>query len=325
MSDNKKAADAAASASLQEEMDAVMRKYDRESATRIWAGKPKIVISVVMALFSIYCIWSTLFSTAALEIRLTAFLGLIVIMGYLTYPASKKHVHANRLPWYDIVIMVIGAAAFFYYCFNYSVLIKTLTSAAKMTPFLIAVGVAGILVLAELCRRCVGLPILVVVGALLVPLGFAAYCYINWRVSGNPFQFLIYQREHWNQRTGLFFSTAAYQTDYFLRSLTSGDWRDALGLWLPNLIACFAALGLLAAAAPKLRASQTAWFLAYYIVAVGATWLLSAPRYLLVLLPVPLALAQCTRKRTANLVLTALSTLGSLGYLIAFALRWQVW
>ena len=325
MSDNKKAADAAASASLQEEMDAVMRKYDRESATRIWAGKPKIVISVVMALFSIYCIWSTLFSTAALEIRLTAFLGLIVIMGYLTYPASKKHVHANRLPWYDIVIMVIGAAAFFYYCFNYSVLIKTLTSAAKMTPFLIAVGVAGILVLAELCRRCVGLPILVVVGALLVPLGFAAYCYINWRVSGNPFQFLIYQREHWNQRTGLFFSTAAYQTDYFLRSLTSGGWRDALGLWLPNLIACFAALGLLAAAAPKLRVSQTAWFLAYYIVAVGATWLLSAPRYLLVLLPVPLALAQCTRKPAADRILTALSALASLGYLIAFALRWQVW
>ena len=108
MSDTKKAADAAANASLQEEMDAVMRKYDRESATRVWTGKPKIVISVVMALFSIYCIWSTLFSTAALEIRLTAFLGLIVIMGYLTYPASKKHVHPNRLPWYDIVIMVIG-------------------------------------------------------------------------------------------------------------------------------------------------------------------------------------------------------------------------
>ena len=164
-----------------------------------------------------------------------------------------------------------------------------------------------------------------VVGALLVTLGFAAYCYINWRVAGNPFQFLIYQREHWNQRTGLFFSTAAYQTDYLLRCLRSGSWRDALGLWLPNLIACFAALGLLAAAAPKLRASQTAWFLAYYIVAVGATWLLSAPRYLLVLLPVPLALAQCTRRRAANITLTALSALASLGYLIAFALRWQVW
>ena len=55
------------------------------------------------------------------------------------------------------------------------------------------------------------------------------------------------------------------------------------------------------------------------------TWLLSAPRYLLVLLPVPLALTQCTRARTAGRVLTTLSALCSLGYLIAFALRWQVW
>lgn len=158
-----------------------------------------------------------------------------------------------------------------------------------------------------------------VVGLLLVPLGFAVYCCINRHVSGNPFQFLIYQR------TGLFFSTAAYQTDYLLRCLRSGNWRDALGLWLPNLIACFAALILLAKAAPRLRASQTAWFLAYYIIAVGATWLLSAPRYLLVLLPVPLALAQCAQKRTANIALTALSALAALGYLAAFALRWQVW
>ncbi|MFR1189740.1 MAG: hypothetical protein ACLSDI_04430 [Oscillospiraceae bacterium] len=52
---------------------------------------------------------------------------------------------------------------------------------------------------------------------------------------------------------------------------------------------------------------------------------MSAPRYLLVLLPVPLALAQCTRRSAANITLTGLSALGSLGYLIAFALRWQVW
>ena len=124
MSDTKKPAAAAEAASLQEDMDAVMRKYDRESAhPHLGGANPSSSsISVIMALFSVYCIWSTLFSTAALEVRLTAFLGLIIIMGYLTYPASKKHVHANRLPWYDIVIMVIGAAAFFYYCFNYGTL-----------------------------------------------------------------------------------------------------------------------------------------------------------------------------------------------------------
>ena len=170
MSDNKKAADAAASASLQEEMDAVMRKYDRESATRIWAGKPKIVISVVMALFSIYCIWSTLFSTAALEIRLTAFLGLIVIMGYLTYPASKHHVRVNYLPWYDIVLMVVGAACFFYFALNAMTLVRLST---RIETVHVIIGVVGILILMELCRRCVGLPILCVAGVLIV------YAFIN--------------------------------------------------------------------------------------------------------------------------------------------------
>ena len=41
------------------DVDAVMRKYDRESATRIWEGKPKLVIRSVMALFSVYCIYMT--------------------------------------------------------------------------------------------------------------------------------------------------------------------------------------------------------------------------------------------------------------------------
>lgn len=159
----------------------IMRKYDRESATRVWEGLPKKVVRYVMAVFSIYCIWSTLFSTADLPIRLTSFLGLVVIMGYLTYPASKKHVRANAMPWYDILLMVLGAAAFFYYCFSYGSLVTTLTSASKMTPFYIAVGVVGILTLAELCRRCVGLPILCVVGVLLV------YTFVSIMGGGRTF------------------------------------------------------------------------------------------------------------------------------------------
>jgi TRAP transporter 4TM/12TM fusion protein len=145
----------------------VMRMYDRESATRIWEGVTGKVVNTTMAVFSLYCIWSTLFSTADLPIRLTAFLGLVIIMGYLTYPVSKHHVTPNSMPWYDFVLMALGSACFFYYCFNYSSLVLVLTSASRMTPFYTAVGIIGILCLAELCRRCVGLPILFVVGALL--------------------------------------------------------------------------------------------------------------------------------------------------------------
>ena len=138
----------------------IMRRYDRESATRIWTGVPQKIVRYVMSVFSLYCIWSTLFSTADLPIRLSSFLGLIIIMGYLTYPAAKHHVRPNSIPWYDVVIMLLGAACFFYFCFNYRSLVMTVTSASKMTVFHIAVGIVGILCLAELCRRCVGIPIL---------------------------------------------------------------------------------------------------------------------------------------------------------------------
>lgn len=164
----------------------IMRKYDKESATRIWEGTPKIIVGAVLAFFSLFCIWLTLFSTADLPVRLTAFLGLIIVMGYLTYPGGKKHVRANSVPWYDFILLVLGAGSFFYYCFNYARLVKIITSASAIAnspdiAFYLAVGIVGILCLAELCRRCVGLPILFVVGALLI------YTFWSMMAGGQPF------------------------------------------------------------------------------------------------------------------------------------------
>ena len=150
------------------ELNDVMKKYDRESNTRIWEGVPHHIVTTVMILFSLYCIWSTLFNKSALEIRLTAFLGGIVIMGFLYYPASKKHVRPNYMPWYDWIIMIAGAACFFYWCFSYSSLARVLTSATKLTTLQVLIGVVGLLTIFELCRRCVGVPILCVLGALLI-------------------------------------------------------------------------------------------------------------------------------------------------------------
>ena len=179
------------------DVEAVMRKYDRESNTRTWEGTPGIVVRVIMVIFSLYCIWSTLFSVAAIEKRLTAFIGCVIIMGYMTYPASKHHVRHNYIPWFDYVLMIVGAASFFYYCFAYDSLVMVLTSAAKITPFQIAVGIIGILCLMELCRRCVGVPILCVAAALIIytfaigtPLKRVLYTlfYTTSGVMGTPIQ-----------------------------------------------------------------------------------------------------------------------------------------
>ena len=149
------------------DVEQVMKKYDRESNTRVWEGVPKQVVRWIMVAFSLYSIYVTLFSTALPEFRLSVFLASILIMGYLNFPLRKGTVRVNYMPWYDILVMVLGSGAFFYYAFNAERIIKLSLRAAK-DPFLLAIGVVGILALIELCRRSVGLPILCVVGALLV-------------------------------------------------------------------------------------------------------------------------------------------------------------
>ena len=151
-----------------EDVEKLMRKYDKESNTRIWEGTPALVVRFIMVAFSIYCMYSTLFSVAALEKRMTGFLAMVIIMGFLTYPASKHHVRHNYIPWYDFVLMAVGASCFLYFCLSYDSLIRVLTSASKITDFQVIIGVLGILILMELCRRCVGIPILCVAGVLLI-------------------------------------------------------------------------------------------------------------------------------------------------------------
>ena len=158
------------------DLDEVMRKYDRESNTRIWTGWRKTVIKVFMALFAVYCIVMTLFSTAMPEVRLPLFLGFIVIAGFLSFPARKGHVHPDHMPWYDLALMAVGAACFLYFALNALPIIK---SAGRIAPYQVAIGIVGLLILMELCRRCVGVPILVVAGVLLV------YTFIN-KLGFNP-------------------------------------------------------------------------------------------------------------------------------------------
>ena len=162
------------------DVEAIMRKYDRESNTRIWEGTPKIVVSCVAALFSLFCLYVTLFANFMEQVRLSSFLGTLIVIGYMTYPARKGKVRVNSMPWYDIVLMVLGAGAFFFYVFNAQRVVKLNMRITKETLYTV-VGVIGLLSLAELCRRSVGLPILCVAGA------FVVYTIVNqWNKGGIP-------------------------------------------------------------------------------------------------------------------------------------------
>ncbi len=153
--------------------DEVMRKYDKESNTRIWEGIPKIVVTAIMVIFSVYCLCMTLLSTEQAEARLARFLAFVIVIGFMMYPARKTNHKVNHIPWYDIVLMVLGAGSFMYYALNCT---DILLMGARIEPLHVVLGVIGILILVELCRRCVGLPIIIVVTCLVI---YAFY----WQLS----------------------------------------------------------------------------------------------------------------------------------------------
>nr|WP_287388180.1 TRAP transporter permease [Lachnospira sp.] len=142
-----------------------MKKYDRESNTRIWEGKPKIAITLVLVAFSLWCIYVTLFATFLEEIRLTSFMGLIILMGFLIYPAKKGEQTPNHIPFYDIVFMVLGTASYMYFALNANTIVNLGT---KFEWYQIIIGIIAIAALVEVTRRCVGIPILIVAGFFVI-------------------------------------------------------------------------------------------------------------------------------------------------------------
>ena len=149
------------------DLDAVMKKFDRESNVRIWEGTPKLMISACLAAFALYCIFDTLFISGLVQqARLGLFVGIIIILGFLIFPAKKGEQKVNHMPWYDILFMVLAAVAFGYFVLNAKELVELRMS--RYEWYHIAAAVIALLSVFEICRRSVGLPILCVVSIFII-------------------------------------------------------------------------------------------------------------------------------------------------------------
>lgn len=211
-----------ADADVQADVDSVMRKYDRESNTRIWEGKPKIAITVILAAFSLWCIYVTLFATFLEEIRLTSFMGLIILMGFLIYPSKKGDQKVNHMPISDIIFMIVGVGSFFYFTFNVNQIINQGT---RFTWFQIVIGILAILALIEVTRRCVGLPILIVAGVFIV---YAlAYGLTNPEVFGR-LRYLV--RNLFYTKEGIFSTPVNVCSKYIVVFIIFGAFLERTGI-----------------------------------------------------------------------------------------------
>lgn len=89
--------------------------------------------------------------------------GLMLMMVFITFPSSPRNL--NRVPWYDVVIMLIIAGIFSYYAFNAE---RIVLEAWEYTapPIGIALALATWAIILEAGRRAGGWPIFIIVAVL---------------------------------------------------------------------------------------------------------------------------------------------------------------
>lgn len=114
--------------------------------------------------------------------------------------------------------------------------------------------------------------------------GFFIYLLINLWVEGDPFRFMYYQRNHWNNSLCPLWETFEYVKEYAVNG-----WHTSVGMsmWVPELVLffgylCMIALGIFR----KLRPMYLTYLIVFFLLTYSSTWLMSAGRYTLSALPV---------------------------------------
>ena len=156
------------------EAEQVLEKYDKESAfrNRLPLGL-NYMISAILIAFSLFQIGTTIWTIPTQILRPTH-LAFAILLVFMLYPA-KQGGSKSSIPWYDFLLGALATACMLYIPVRYEYVIAQV---GNFTPFDIAVGVMGILLLFEACRRVVGVPIMIVVGL------FLAYAFLAYLIPG---------------------------------------------------------------------------------------------------------------------------------------------
>ncbi len=157
--------------SNEEEMKNLMKDLDREQAYRehkCWRQYITVIISIIFVAFQLY---ATLSGIITAQILRATHLAFVQLLAFLLFPATKK-MPRNTLPWYDVALGLIGAGCWMYIVINFQTLVRR---SGNNTTLDVIIGIIGILILFESCRRIVGVPIMTIAAVFVLYAFFGKY------------------------------------------------------------------------------------------------------------------------------------------------------
>ena len=101
------------------EIEEVLRKYDRESNTRLLKGPFVHITKYIAIAWSLFQLYTAVFGVLPSQLQRSIHLLFALALTYLVYPWRKKD-YQKGLPVYDIVLAILGVLVGVYWVVEYN-------------------------------------------------------------------------------------------------------------------------------------------------------------------------------------------------------------
>ena len=147
-----------------EELEELLRKVDKESATRRLFGMPRWVVYWIGVAFSSFQVYTAAFGLLPAQLQRSVHLAFVFVLIYLLYPFRSSK-DSDRLRWYDYLLAAFAGFVGLYVLLNYT---RIMEAGGDFLPVDFVFAGCGILLTLEAARRAVGMPIVIISSTFLV-------------------------------------------------------------------------------------------------------------------------------------------------------------
>lgn len=166
----------------------ILRKYDKESNTRILKGLSDSAVRLIAIAWSIFQLYTAIFGILPSQLQRSIHLIFAFALTYLIYP-RKKTDYNKKIPFYDIALSILGVVVGGYWVVEYN---NLLYRAGEPTSLDILIGALAIIILIEAARRACGLPIISIAVVFLLYTYFGPYIPGVFQHRGFSIERIIY-------------------------------------------------------------------------------------------------------------------------------------
>lgn len=135
------------------------------------------LLSLIAAACSIYHIWTGFFGQPEAYLHRVIHVSFMFTIALMTYAVVKKRV-SNKLPWYDVLILLFWWTSMGYIFYHYDWIIEHIGHVDTFAVYEKILAFGAIAVILECCRRVIGWPLMAL--AILVVVYAFAGPYLPW-------------------------------------------------------------------------------------------------------------------------------------------------